>query len=131
VKENQTDYYRVLGLSPEAKDSEVRKAYRKLALRYHPDRNPGNQDSEEKFKEINQAYRVLSDPQKRRAYDFWQISRRKGFPGDRIPSDEYWSAFNGSFIVFSDAFGQRPSRRGCPGRGRRCGRRKFTSYDED
>lgn len=127
----QTDYYSVLGLSPEAKDLEVRKAYRKLALRYHPDRNSGNQDSEEKFKELNEAYRVLSDPRKRRAYDFWQMSLRGSSQRDRPWTEVYWSPDNDPLVIFSDTFGRRPYRRGCRGGGKRCGRRKFTSYDED
>jgi curved DNA-binding protein len=63
------DYYKILGLDRSAKPDEVRKAYRKLAMQYHPDRNPGDKQSEEKFKEINEAYQVLSDTQKRARYD--------------------------------------------------------------
>lgn len=63
------DYYQVLGLSRSASSEEIRKAYRKLAMQYHPDRNPGDKGSEERFKEINEAYQVLSDPQKRAHYD--------------------------------------------------------------
>jgi curved DNA-binding protein len=63
------DYYQILGLSRSANSEEIRKAYRKLAMQYHPDRNPGNKGSEERFKEINEAYQVLSDPQKRAHYD--------------------------------------------------------------
>jgi curved DNA-binding protein len=63
------DYYKVLGLGRSASESDVRKAYRKLAMRYHPDRNPGNKQAEDQFKDINEAYQVLSDPQKRARYD--------------------------------------------------------------
>lgn len=63
------DYYQILGLSRSASSEEIRKAYRKLAMQYHPDRNPGDKGSEERFKEINEAYQVLSDPQKRAHYD--------------------------------------------------------------
>jgi len=63
------DYYEVLGVSKDASDEEIKKAYRKLAKQYHPDVNPGDKNAEAKFKEINEAYEVLSDPQKRSQYD--------------------------------------------------------------
>lgn len=63
------DYYKILGVSPEATEEEIRLAYRRLALRYHPDRNPGDPSAEEKFKEVNEAYGVLGDPRKRAEYD--------------------------------------------------------------
>ncbi len=63
------DYYKVLGISKNATLEEIKKTYRQLALKYHPDRNKGNKEAEEKFKEINEAYAVLSDPEKRRQYD--------------------------------------------------------------
>lgn len=63
------DYYQTLGLSKGASEAEIKKAYRKLALEHHPDRNKGNKASEEKFKEVTKAYEVLSDPQKKQAYD--------------------------------------------------------------
>ena len=81
------DYYRILGIERSASADDVRKAYRKLAMQYHPDRNQGNKQAEEKFKEINEAYQVLSDPQKRSRYDQlgsaysnWQ--QRGGTPND-------------------------------------------------
>lgn len=64
-----TDYYKTLGLEKGASEDEIKKAFRKLALKYHPDRNPDNKEAEEKFKEINEAYQVLSDPQKKAQYD--------------------------------------------------------------
>ncbi|NJL84567.1 MAG: DnaJ domain-containing protein, partial [Chloroflexaceae bacterium] len=63
------DYYAILGVSRSASAEEVKKKFRKLALKYHPDRNPGNQEAEARFKEISEAYEVISDPEKRRKYD--------------------------------------------------------------
>src|SRR5689334_5638693 len=66
---SKRDYYEVLGIDRGADDQALKSAYRKLALQYHPDRNPNNKEAEEKFKEAAEAYSVLSDPQKRAAYD--------------------------------------------------------------
>jgi curved DNA-binding protein len=80
------DYYKILGVERNAGEEDIRKAYRKLAMQFHPDRNPNDKQAEERFKEINEAYQVLNDPEKRSVYDrlgsdysSWQ---RRGAPGD-------------------------------------------------
>lgn len=99
------DYYDVLGVSKDASEDEIKKAYRKIAIKYHPDRNPGNKEAEEKFKEAAEAYDVLHDPQKRQQYDQF------GFNG---PGGAGFSGFNGGgmnmddiFSMFGDIFGGR------------------------
>ena len=69
MAENKRDYYEVLGVSKDAGTDEIKKAYRKMAMKYHPDRNPGDKEAEEKFKEIGEAYDVLSDADKKARYD--------------------------------------------------------------
>ncbi len=66
---DRPDYYKVLGVGKNASEEEIKKAYRKLARQYHPDRNAGDKKAEERFKEISQAHDVLSDSDKRKAYD--------------------------------------------------------------
>lgn len=106
------DYYKTLGVERNAGEDDIRKAYRKLAMQYHPDRNPNDTQAEERFKEINEAYQVLSDPQKRAHYDQlgsdysnWQ---RRGAPGD-FNWDQYSGGFPGGVRVeygdLDDLFG--------------------------
>ncbi len=92
------DYYEVLGVSRDATEEEIKKAYRKLALKYHPDRNPGDKDAEEKFKEAAEAYEVLRDPEKRRLYDQFGHAglQGTGFSG--------FQGFEDIFTSFSDIF---------------------------
>ena len=66
---DKQDYYDLLGISKSASDAEIKKAYRSLAMKYHPDRNPGNKEAEIKFREVTEAYEILKDDQKRAAYD--------------------------------------------------------------
>lgn len=72
------DYYEVLGLDKNASEDDIKKAYRKLAIKYHPDRNPGDKKAEEKFKEAAEAYDVLHDPQKRQQYDQFGFNGPQG-----------------------------------------------------
>ncbi|MBQ5872075.1 MAG: DnaJ domain-containing protein, partial [Bacteroidaceae bacterium] len=78
------DYYEVLGVSKNASDAEIKAAYKKMAIKYHPDRNPDNKEAEEKFKEAAEAYDVLHDPEKRQRYDqfgFAGMNGQSGFGG--------------------------------------------------
>ena len=97
-------YYEVLNVSKDASATEIKKAYRKLALKYHPDKNPGDKEAEEKFKIINEAYAILSDDEKRRIYDMYGKEGLKGnAQGFRSSSmDDIMDIFNS---MFGDAFG--------------------------
>jgi curved DNA-binding protein len=84
------DYYKLLGVSRSADAKEIKQAYRKLAMQYHPDRNPGNKASEEKFKEVNEAYQVLSDPSKRARYNQLGESYSQWQQGGGAPGNFNW-----------------------------------------
>src|SRR5579883_1623004 len=102
------DYYEVLGVSRTANDQEIKSAYRKLALQYHPDRNPGNQDAEEAFKEAAEAYSVLSDAQKRANYDRFGHAGVGGAGGAGGFDPSVFSDFSdilGDIFGFGDIFG--------------------------
>ena len=120
----ENDYYSILGVGRNASDEEIKKAFRRLALRYHPDRCPGEPESEEKFKEINEAYAVLADPNKRGEYDHFGPRRFKR----RYHEDDLFRAFDFEAIFgelglgfhedFVDRFFCGRRWKGC-GRGRR------------
>lgn len=97
------DYYEVLGIDKSASEDEIKKAYRKIAIKYHPDRNPGNKEAEEKFKEAAEAYEVLHDAQKRQQYDQFGFDGPQGgfggFGGDAGMD------LNDIFSMFGDIFG--------------------------
>jgi molecular chaperone DnaJ len=104
------DYYEVLGVERNASEEEIIKAYRKLAVKFHPDKNPGNKAAEESFKEVGEAYEALSDPQKRAAYDqyghaaFDPRMRARG-GGFHDPFEIFREAFGASGSIFDDLFG--------------------------
>ncbi len=123
---NGKDYYKILGVSKNATDAEIKKAFRKLAIKYHPDKNKGDKAAEEKFKEINEAYAVLSDPEKRKQYDafgstefhkrytqedifrnfdFSNIFQDLGLGGD-IFSRVFFGGRRGAGVGFEDILGQ-------------------------
>jgi molecular chaperone DnaJ len=102
------DYYEVLGVSRTSSDQEIKSAYRKLALQYHPDRNPGNREAEESFKEAAEAYAVLSDAQKRATYDRFGHAGVGGAAGAGGFDPSIFADFNdiiGDIFGFSDLFG--------------------------
>ncbi|MBQ7984046.1 MAG: molecular chaperone DnaJ [Bacteroidales bacterium] len=102
------DYYEVLGVSKNASEDELKKAYRKLALKYHPDRNPGDKEAEEKFKEAAEAYSVLSDKDKRARYDQFGeagLGDNGGFGGAGMNMDDIFSMFGDLFGGHGGGFG--------------------------
>ena len=113
---NKRDYYEVLGISGDSSDQEIKSAYRKLAIKYHPDKNSGDKNAEEKFKEAAEAYSVLSDPEKRARYDrFGHSGMQGGFSGFDPNIFGDFGDILGEFFGFGDIFGGR--RRGGPARG--------------
>ena len=99
---DKRDYYEILGLSRNAGEDEIKKTYRKLALQYHPDRNLGDKEAEEKFKELSEAYSVLSDPEKRSKFDQFGHAAF----GESGPFAGGFDFSHGFEDVFGDIFGE-------------------------
>jgi molecular chaperone DnaJ len=122
--ETKKDYYELLGISKDASETDIKKAFRKLARKYHPDVNPSNKAAEQKFKEINEAYEVLSDPKKRQQYDQFGHAAfgagygpgpgaGPGFEGFRPGAESFRVRdFEGFENIFGDIFGERLRPRG-------------------
>lgn len=114
MAEQKRDYYEVLGVDKNADDAAIKKAYRQLAKKYHPDMNPGDKDAEMKFKEASEAYAVLSDPEKRRQYDqFGHAAFEGGAGGGGFGGFDFTGADMGDIFgdIFGDLFGGGRSRR--------------------
>ena len=112
------DYYEVLGVSKDADEATIKKAYRQLAKKNHPDVNPGDKDAEERFKEINEAYQVLSNPQKRAEYDQFGPDgpQASGFGGGGFGDFSGFGGggFGGFEDIFSSFFGGGGARSAAP-----------------
>jgi len=115
---SKQDYYQILSLTRSCSSEEIKKAYRQAALRYHPDRNPGDKIAEDQFKKASEAYEVLSDPQKREIYDHYGHAGLSGT--DFHPFTRVEDVFESFGDIFEDFFGLG----GFPGRGSRGGRRR-------
>lgn len=134
---DKRDYYEVLGLSKSADEGAIKKAYRSLAKKYHPDMNPGNAEAEKNFKEVNEAYAVLSDPEKKARYDQYghagvdpQAGFDGGFGGGFDASDIFGDIF-GSFFGGGGGFGSsQGARRNGPMRGADIHQRVTVSFEE-
>ena len=108
MAETKRDYYEVLGVNKNADEAELKKAYRALAKKYHPDMNPGDAEAEKKFKEASEAYAILSDPEKKRQYDqFGHAAFENGGGGGGYGGFDFSGADFGD--IFGDIFGEEPT----------------------
>ncbi|MCH9610215.1 MAG: Chaperone protein DnaJ [Chlamydiales bacterium] len=98
------EYYETLGISRDATDEEIKKAYRKMAIKYHPDKNPGDADAEAQFKEVSEAYEVLSNPEKRQMYDRYGKDAMSGAAGG-MGGAQGFGSMDDALRTFMDAFG--------------------------
>ena len=132
---DKRDYYDVLGVDKSADEASIKKAYRSLAKKYHPDMNPGDAEAEKKFKEVNEAYAILSDPQKKQQYDqFGHAAFEQGGPGAGGGFGGF-EGFGGFGDIFSDIFGggfggSSSARRNAPMRGDDVGATVNITFEE-
>ena len=141
MAENKRDYYEVLGVEKGASAEEIKKSYRKKAMKYHPDRNPGDKEAEEKFKELGEAYEVLSDETKRSRYDQFGFAGvdpnygggQGGFGGAGFDFGDIFGSFGGFGDIFGDLGGFGGSRRSSqrvPRQGDNIGARLELTFEE-
>ena len=105
MAEDKRDYYEVLGLQKGADESQIKSAFRKMAMKYHPDRNPNDKEAEEKFKEVNEAYSVLSDPEKKEKYDRFGFAGVDPNMGGGAGGFSGFGGFDDIFNMFTGGFG--------------------------
>ena len=129
---DKRDYYEVLGIQKGASEDEIKSAFRKMAMKYHPDRNPGDKEAEEKFKEVNEAYSILSDADKKAKYDrfgFAGVDPNAGFGGGAGGGFSGFGGFEDIFNMFGGGFGSSRAYNG-PREGADIQKRMSISFDE-